>query len=1441
MTLVTERATTPNATYGDPANLRSITVSAATETGGAFNNLLYTQNPDGTRSTPLVDKGTWSGAPTSSVSFAADTDPGQNVNSQTHTRITKTETSARPGTATSPAGIANKTTRSVLIRDEFHRPQLTETHIYDGSSYILVDWTLYRYNPDRPDQLASVTYANGLTRTNTYDQLTELPVLTVDTAGMISSNTYDAGLRPLASTLLGNPASPFGPAQADLTSSVILDAAGNSLQTTTAGQSASGANLALVSSNAYNLAGLPVRATDPRGISTTIDYTSPLQTQVTAANSATLIATSYADGRRKRVHGTGTTEQHLQYGVNNDGSQWVKATFGAAGTTSPRWSKTTLDMLGRTIAVERPGPLGPETTTSTYEPGTGRLLRIDAPGRAPSLVLYDQLGRVTTAGLDTNGDNILTAASTDRLVETDTHFVLAPLDDTAAAGTANAELVWWSETATYIYPTANDPTRLLAARQRTLLSGSSCGCSQTRSETWDSHGNRTLTTVKYDPATQTKTTTVTTPNSTEPGVTVEVNGLLLQATDTAGITSKLRYDALRRPVATIDARTGQSTITYNPKGQVDATIDAAGFATTFTYERTVAPPVTGERLTITDPLTNTIHTAYDLQGRPTHKWGSGTYPLAHVYDEFGAMTELHTYRTANPALWSTPDWPAGPLPQADITTWHHNPATGLLDRKEYADGKGPTYTHTTAGRLATRTWARTDTNGNALVTTYTHDPATGELTGIDYSDAITPDVAHTYGRAGQRLTTTDGSGTTTNGYSSTLQLLTETFDRSAITGKPADVRTLHRDYETNQDTLPGRPAGIRLTGGDHDYHIDYGFDPVGRFKTLTTQHGEQPTTATYHYLTNSHLLERVHKGPSLVTRYEYEPNRDVKTAVVNGFGLNPVPANLISRYAYTYDAIRRRTSITTSGTAFGDHGYNLIGYNPRSEVTRTLKYLGLDHSDTNTPVTAENRAYHYDELGNRISATEGTDTTHYQSNELNQYTSISNQTATSAISNPTYDADGNTIDDARFIHAWNGQNRLISSTPISLTNGAKKVQSDYDATGRRWRKRVSTWSGTWSLSETRLFWYEGWNIIEETVQLATQTNTVHYDWGLDLSGTMQGAGGVGGLLREHTYDGSTVNTYHLTYDANGNVAQLIDTLGTLAASYECDAFGGGISVAGHSNNFRFSTKYLDKETVLLNYGYRYLDAKSGRWISRDPIQESGGIHLYAVSDNDLVNNVDALGLTIYIDGKDVYFVPEGRFGKNDLSKKIKIGVVDKKKIVFDPIYAEKFGISRVDKKAGDTYTGIPGGLFGTDDFADFEKGMKDRFSGGLWGLGLNCKQLQQMINGFEKSIEGLNEAILQKVDNMSDMHKVSGTVTVGSLGFIGGKYSGLPAPKWYKGAIKALESSDYFNRPSNTRHGTTLSLNGGGNFEFKYIRPEIERLKSAILELEKVKKWTKCP
>ena len=46
------------------------------------------------------------------------------------------------------------------------------------------------------------------------------------------------------------------------------------------------------------------------------------------------------------------------------------------------------------------------------------------------------------------------------------------------------------------------------------------------------------------------------------------------------------------------------------------------------------------------------------------------------------------------------------------------------------------------------------------------------------------------------------------------------------------------------------------------------------------------------------------------------------------------------------------------------------------------------------------------------------------------------------------------------------------------------------------------------------------------------------------------------------------------------------------------------------------------------YGYRYYDAVTGRWPSRDPIGERGGINLYGFVGNDGVNWADILGLEV---------------------------------------------------------------------------------------------------------------------------------------------------------------------------------------------------------------------
>lgn len=156
------------------------------------------------------------------------------------------------------------------------------------------------------------------------------------------------------------------------------------------------------------------------------------------------------------------------------------------------------------------------------------------------------------------------------------------------------------------------------------------------------------------------------------------------------------------------------------------------------------------------------------------------------------------------------------------------------------------------------------------------------------------------------------------------------------------------------------------------------------------------------------------------------------------------------------------------------------------------------------------------------------------------------------------------------------------------------------------------------------FVYDGSSLIPE---VDTNGNYIRrYLWGTDLSGSMQGAGGVGGLLAVRDASGAHV----VGYDGNGNVAALFGQSGE-SARYEYGPFGEVIRATGtmgKNNPFRFSTKYQDDETDLLYYGYRYYSASTGRWISRDPIEEVGGMNLCGFADNSAIGQFDKDGREI---------------------------------------------------------------------------------------------------------------------------------------------------------------------------------------------------------------------
>ncbi len=301
--------------------------------------------------------------------------------------------------------------------------------------------------------------------------------------------------------------------------------------------------------------------------------------------------------------------------------------------------------------------------------------------------------------------------------------------------------------------------------------------------------------------------------------------------------------------------------------------------------------------------------------------------------------------------------------------------------------------------------------------------------------------------------------------------------------------------------------------------------------------------------------------------------------------------------------------MANSGSAFAQAAFSSYGYNDRSKLITSNRYLGAEITDTRNPVDAEQRGYLYDPIGNRTQAAQAGVATGYTANNVNQYTAI----AGPEPGTPIFDSDGNMLSDHQGMSfTYNAENRLIQAQPAVPVEGDTRVEYVYDYMGRRVQKLVSTYSSaTWQQTKEELFVYNGWNLVKkiETPQGQSDIDT-YYVWGLDLSQSEQGAGGVGGLVA--SVQGSL--TYHYLYDANGNVGQVINALdGSVAAHYEYDPYGNEVHAVGpmaSGNPYRFSTKYFDAETNLYYYGYRYYSPELGRWISRDPIEEDGGFNLY---------------------------------------------------------------------------------------------------------------------------------------------------------------------------------------------------------------------------------------
>jgi RHS repeat-associated protein len=349
-------------------------------------------------------------------------------------------------------------------------------------------------------------------------------------------------------------------------------------------------------------------------------------------------------------------------------------------------------------------------------------------------------------------------------------------------------------------------------------------------------------------------------------------------------------------------------------------------------------------------------------------------------------------------------------------------------------------------------------------------------------------------------------------------------------------------------------------------------------------------------------------------------------------------------FDYKFDDIGNRDTTGGRASAVSDYTANQLNQYTQRTAANKLDVLGIANptagvevwkdSDSHSTATQKGEYFHY-----ALTASNDTYPLVYAKSlyGATQQATVGRSYVPPATESFTYDTDGNLTADGRWTsYVWDGENRLIemrrdTSTP---TEARQKLTFEYDHLGRRIRKTYFTYSGGWVEQRDTTYLYDGWNIVAEVDANNANATLRTYVWGTDLSGNRTGAGGVGGLLWvNNVQSGLTAGIQFAAYDGNGNVAGLFAASdGSNTARYEYGPFGEPLRLTGSlakANPVRWSTKVTDDEGGLVYYGYRYYNPTTGRWPSRDPFAENGGLNLYGFTRNNPINYVDTDGRQIF--------------------------------------------------------------------------------------------------------------------------------------------------------------------------------------------------------------------
>lgn len=766
-------------------------------------------------------------------------------------------------------------------------------------------------------------------------------------------------------------------------------------------------------------------------------------------------------------------------------------------------------------------------------------------------------------------------------------------------------------------------------------------------------------------------------------------GLLLATTNALQQTNSFSYDFTLNQIARRSHDGTTNTLSFNLVNQLTSETDAAGRAVTFSYNNQ------GLLSTASNAIGQIVSKSYNLRDHPTNAVDANGVTLTLSYDNLGrVLTQTYpdggieqfeysprglityTNRQASNVTRFGYDVlgrrTAETNANQEVVTYSYNAAGDLLSIR---DGKLQTtqfgydsfgrrtsktnalgveilrFQYDAIGRLTNR-W--TLAKGN---TAYGYDRS-GNLTNVNY--AASPDVTFIYDDLNRRETMSDGVGSTTFGYTSFGALRTE--------DGPWPSDTITYDYHTNHL----RSAMTVLQANASPLQETYGFDSANRLQSLASPAG----SFTYSYQGAGELVQKVlyPSGTYMTNSYDSVARLAFTKLFTSGNGL-------LNSHTYTNNVANQPTRQTRTDGSYVDYTYDEIGQlktasgNESGGTSRLNEQFGYGYdaawnlnlrtnkalvqafgSDSRNQLTNVTRSGTLTVAGNTSGAAtnvtvNGSTANRYADNTFalgefsltdgnNTFTAVAQDSSGRADTNSvsvnlpaavsfSYDGNGNLTSDGTRNLEYDDENRLVR---VSVTN-AWKVEFGYDGLGRRrWRREFIWVNSDWTQAAEIRYIFDGNLVVQE--RDGNNVSRAFFTRGQDFSGTLQGAGGIGGLLGwtqspslspQHSY-------YHA--DGSGNVTMLVNANQQTVAKYLYAPFGDVVAKSGalaEANLYRFSSKETHAASSLIFFGSRFYDPNLQRFVNRDPLGEAGGINLFAFAGNRPTYGIDPWGEFTTID------------------------------------------------------------------------------------------------------------------------------------------------------------------------------------------------------------------